>query len=91
MTDVRAKNLTSTAAAAVGPCRVRAIYYVCGAATGSISFKNGGSGGAEVIKIDTPAGVTITGTVDPPSDGVWFTQDPYVTLTNITSITFFYG
>ena len=91
MTDVRAKTLTSTAAATVGPCRVRAIYYVCGASAGSISFKNGGASGAELLNVATPGGVTISGTIDVPSDGIWFTQDPYVTLTDITSMTFFYG
>lgn len=91
MTDVRAKTMTGTAAASVGPCRVRAIYYVCGAATGSISFKRGGASGAELLNFATPAGVTITGTIDIPSDGLWFIEDPYVTLSNITSMTFFYG
>jgi hypothetical protein len=26
-----------------------------------------------------------------PNDGVRFEADPYVTLTNVTSVTFFYG
>ena len=89
-TDVRAKNLTSTAAAGVGPCRIKAVYFVSPVGGGSVSFKNGGSGGTELIKIDAPPAVTGT-TVDIPGEGVRFTADPYVTITSVTSVTFFYG
>lgn len=88
MTDVRAKNMTSTGAASVGPCRVRGMSMVASGA-GSVSFKNGGASGTELIKIDLHGAGTHT--VDVPSNGVWLTQDPYVTLTGVTSITFFYG
>lgn len=93
MSDVKTKNLTATAAAGVegGRTRVKAVYWVAGAATGSISFKDGGAGGVERIKIDTPAGVTLTDTFDLPGEGVLFYADPYVTLTNVTSVTFAYG
>lgn len=92
-TDVKAKNLTATAASAIGvpSARVRAVYWVSGAAAGSLSFKEGGSGGTERIKLDTPAGATLTGYLLFPGEGVLFRADPYVTITNATSVTFFYG
>lgn len=90
-TDIKAKNLTATGAASVGPARIKGIYAVCGAAAGSISVKNGGSGGTELLKMDTPAGATLTVQLLLPASGIWFSADPYVTLTNATSITFFYG
>ncbi len=92
-TDVKAKNLTSTAASAIGVprARVRAVYWVSGAGAGSISFKNGGAGATELIKIDTPASATHTGYLLFPGEGVLFSADPYVTITNATSVTFFYG
>lgn len=92
-TDVRAKNLTATAASAIGVprARIKAVYWVSGAAAGSLSFKDGGSGGTERIKIDTPASATHTGWVFIPGEGVLFQADPYVTITNATSVTFFYG
>lgn len=89
-TDVKAKNLTSTAAAEVGPCRIKAVYFVSPAGGGSVSFKNGGSGGTELLKLDAPAAAA-GNQVDIPGEGVRFTSDPYVTITTVTSVTFFYG
>lgn len=94
-TDVKSKTLSSTGAANVGGSRtrVKAIYFVNGATAGSVSFKDGGSSGTELINIATPANTTGTGsmTVLIPDQGVLFQQDPYLTLTNVTSVTFFYG
>lgn len=90
-TDIKAKNITSTAAASIGPARIKGIYAVCGAAAGSVSIKNGGSGGTELLKMDTPAGATLTVQLMFPGNGIRFEADPYVTLTNATSLTFFYG
>jgi len=95
-TDVKAKNLTSTGASGIGVprARVKAIYAVGGATAGSVSFKDGGSSGTEAIKIDVPAvsaGGNSTIMVLIPGEGVLFAADPYVTLTVVTSVTFFYG
>jgi len=93
-TDVKSKNLTATGASGVGlpRARVKGIYYVSGATAGSISFKEGGSSGTELIKIDTPASTAAgSGMVVIPGEGVLFLADPYVTLTTATSVTFFYG
>lgn len=93
MTDVKAKTVTGTGALAVGASRtrIRAIYYVAGASAGSVSIKDGGASGTEILNIATPAGVTLTGSVDIPGNGILSSEDPYVTLTNITSVTVFYG
>ena len=93
--DVKAKTMTSTGATGIGlpRARIKAIYYVPGATAGSVSFKDGGSGGSELINLATPANTTGTGSmyVLIPFDGVRFEADPYLTLTNVTSVTFFYG
>jgi hypothetical protein len=93
--DVKAKNMTATGASGIGVprARVKSIYMVNGATAGSVSFKSGGAGGTELIKIDTPANTTGTGSmmILIPGDGVVFLADPYLTLTNVTSVTFFYG
>lgn len=92
-TDVKAKNLTATGASGVGATRVRGVYFVNGGTAGAVSFKDGGSGGVEKIKIDAPANTAGTGTtyLPIPGEGVWFNADPYLTITNVTSVTFFYG
>lgn len=95
-TDVKAKNITSTGAAGIGGARtrVKGVYYVPGTTAGSVSFKDGGASGTELIKIDTP-GLTAGngGAINMlfPAEGVLFQADPYLTLTNVTSVTFFYG
>lgn len=93
--DVKSKNVTATGASGIGTprARIKAIYLVNGATAGSVSFKDGSSGGTELIKIDTPANTTGTGSmmILIPSDGVRFEADPYLTITNVTSVTFFYG
>ena len=92
--DVKAKTMTSTGATGIGTprARIKSVYALLGANTGSVSFKDGGSGGTELLKFDTPANTT-TGYMYAllPSDGVLFEADPYLTLTNVTSVTFIYG
>jgi hypothetical protein len=92
--DVKAKTQTSTGATNIGTprARIKAVYALLGSSTGSVSFKDGGSSGAELLKFDTPAN-TVTSFLYAllPSDGVRFEADPYLTLTNVTSVTFIYG
>lgn len=92
--DVRSKTMTSTDATGIGQprARIKAIYYVAGTA-GSISFKDGGSGGTEKILLATPASTAGNGStyILIPGDGVMFEADPYLTITGPTSVTFFYG
>jgi hypothetical protein len=90
-TDVKAKQLSATAAAAIGPARIKSVYFVSGASAGTLSFKDGGSGGTELLLINTPAGVGVCQSVLLPGEGVRFTADPYVTITNTAFVTFFYG
>lgn len=94
-TDVKAKTLSATGAAAVGGSRtrVKAIYFVNGATAGSVSFRDGGALGDELINVAAPANTSGTGStmIIIPGEGVLFKADPYVTLTSVTSVTFFYG
>lgn len=92
-TDVKSKYITSTGASGVNArTRVRSIYYVGTGTAGSVSFKDGGASGTELIKFDTVASATTgSGYIIIPAEGVLFLADPYVTLTNVTSVTFFYG
>jgi len=92
--DVKAKTMTETGATGIGipRARIKAIYYVAGTA-GSISFKDGGASGEEKILLATPASTAGNGStyVLVPGDGVVFKEDPYLTITGPTSVTFFYG
>ena len=92
--DVKAKTLTATGATGIGTprARIKAIYALCGTA-GSVSFKDGGATGTELINLAVPASATGTGSIYVliPNDGVRFEADPYLTLSGATSVTFFYG
>jgi hypothetical protein len=93
--DVKAKTMTATGASGIGTprARIKGIYFVPGGSAGSISFTDGDALGTELIKLATPANTSGTGAmyVLVPNDGVRFEADPYLTLTNVTSVTFFYG
>lgn len=92
-TDVKSKYMNATGASSVGlpRARIKAVYYMPTGTAGSVSFKNGGASGTELIKIDTPASATAPTAILIPGEGVLFEADPYITLTNVTSVTFFYG
>lgn len=92
LTDVKSKNVTATGAAAVGTRnRVKGVYIVPSGVAGSVSFRDGGASGNELLKLDTVASATAPTVVWIPGEGVLFQADPYLTLTSVTSVTFFYG
>jgi hypothetical protein len=92
--DVKAKTMTATGATGIGlpRARIKGVYALLSATAGSVSFTDGGAGGTELLKFDTPVSAA-TGYlyVLIPNDGVRFEADPYLTLTNVSSVTFFYG
>lgn len=92
-TDVKSKYMNATGASSVGlpRARIKAVYYMPTGTAGSVSFRNGGASGTELLKLDTPASAVVPTTIWIPGEGVLFDADPYVTLTNVTSVTFFYG
>jgi hypothetical protein len=87
-TDVKAKNVTATGASGVGTCRVKALSFKPSLA-GSISIRDGGATGSELFKIDTDTESTTYMAL--PGEGIKFSGDPYLTLTVVASVTFFYG
>lgn len=87
--DVKSNVATSSDTVVGGPARVRSIYYTANASAGSIVVKDGGSGGAAVITIATPAGGY--GSIVIPADGILCGSNVYVALTNIASATIFYS
>jgi hypothetical protein len=93
-TDVKSYYMTATGSSGVGGTRtrVKAVYYVSGASAGSVLFTDGGSTGPTLIQFDTPTAANAgNGMVLIPGEGVVFSGPPYVTLTGVTSVTFFYG
>ena len=89
-TDVRSTNVTATGSVRAAPTRVRKIVFVSTETAGSVVLRDGGSGGSVEIDIDTPA-VAGLHAVDIPCNGVRFSTDVHATLSNVSSLTVFYG
>lgn len=85
--DVKAKKLTATGALGVGPARIKALSFV--PAAGSIQIRDGSASGTIILEIDT--GASSDSYMEVPCDGIRSVDDPYVTLTTVTSVTVFYG
>jgi type III secretory pathway component EscU len=83
--DSKSTTVTSSGAVFAGPARVVGIYYVAGSSTGSVIIKDGGSGGTQVMKIATPAGVTLTQYINLSGSPIRCETSAYATLSNVTS------
>lgn len=88
-TNVKAATVTSTGSVYGMRTRVKALSYVAGGTAGSIVLKDGGSSGQTELNLAVPANGA--GLVYIPGDGILFNSDVYATLSNITSLTVFYG
>ena len=97
-TDVQASQVltsdgqfTNQSSAALGRTRIKAVYIVPSGSAGSIAFKNGGSGGAVVMTLNTVASATQPTYLPLPGEGVLFSTAVYADVTSIGSVTIFYG
>lgn len=88
-TNVKAVTLTSTGSVHGMRTRIKALSYVAGGTAGSIVLKNNGASGQTELNLATAADAA--GLVYIPGDGILFDDNVHATLTNITSVTFFYG
>lgn len=87
--DVKSNVATSNAAIVATPARIKGYSYVATSGAGSFVLKDGGASGTTLISIATPASGYQSFTL--PGDGVLFSTNVYANLTNITSLTVFYG
>lgn len=88
-TDVKAKSVSVSGSVYGDRTRVKGLVITPGASAGSVTLKDGGSGGTSVMVIDTVAqGETFNVVI--PGEGVLFATNVYATLSNAT-VTVFYG
>ncbi len=76
--------------------RIRGFQYVAAASAGSIVFNLNSTSGAELLKVNTPAGATITQQMSIPGAGILTTRSSntdfaIMTLTQVALITVFCG
>ena len=86
--DIQAKYITATGTVASGPRRLVALHYHSAGSTGSVVVRDGGASGTNLFSLDFYA--TSTGDLTIPEEGVKFNTDIHATLTNVTSMTFFF-
>jgi hypothetical protein len=89
-TDVRSVTLTADGTVYNGRQRIRHITYLATAVAGSIVLRDGGDAGSIELNVATPA-VADAYDIVIPGNGILFDTDVYLDLTNVASVTFFYG
>ena len=75
----------------LGRVRVKAIYIIPSATAGSVTLKDGGSGGTTVIVVNTVASATQPTYMLFPGQGLLFETDVHGTLSNVDSAVVIYG
>lgn len=84
-------QFTDQAPANIGRCRVKAVYIVPGTAAGSLILRDGGSGSAIKMTINTVASATQPTYIPLPGEGLLFSTAVYGTISNVGSATIIYG
>ena len=97
-TDVYASQAATTdgqlvdqANNAIGRTRVKAILIVPDTTAGSVEFRDGGISGATKLTVETKASSTNTNYMLLPGEGMLFSNDIYVAVTDVVSVMVFYG
>jgi len=87
--DGKSKRLTASGDVFAGPARLYGVYFVAGTSAGSITVKDGGSGGATVLELTTP---------DDKSSSYLYFRTPircestmYAALADVAAVTFIYA
>jgi hypothetical protein len=89
-TDVSSATRTSDGTLVSQATRIRGILITTTTTAGSVVLKDGGSSGTAKLTINTPAVAEIFNALI-PAEGVRFTSDVYLDVTNVDSVTVFYG
>ena len=98
-TDIKAKYVNATGAMGIGSSlaaggmriRIKGLWLATPVTAGSVVIADGSATGNVLLKFDTGAVVADQYMLF-PGEGILFQGDPYVvTLSNVTSLTVFYG
>ena len=91
--DVKSTHLNASGSIYAARARVKG-FSICATASsaGTLLLKDGGSSGTTLIEIDIPSNSNPNSFyVAVPGEGVLCQTNIYATLTNIASVTVFYG
>lgn len=88
--DVRAATVTADGVAVSSRARVKGVVFTTTATAGSVVLKDGGASGAVKATFNTPAVAGIFNALV-PDRGIVFDTNVYVDVTDVASVTVFYG
>ncbi len=89
-TDVLSATATADGTMVAGPARIKGILLTTTSSAGSVVLKDGGASGTTRMTLNTPAVAEMFNALL-PGEGIRFTSDVYVDVTNVSSVTVFYG
>lgn len=89
-TDVKSVTVTADGTAVSYRTRVKSLVITSTATAGSVVLKDGGAGGTALLTLNTPAAADFHNVLI-PGQGVLFERDVYVDVTDVSSVTVFYG
>ena len=91
--DVKSTHLNASGSVFAQPARIKGISICATASTaGTLLLKDGGSSGTTVVELDIPSNSNPNSFyILVPGEGVRCFTNIYATLTNIASVTVFYG
>lgn len=92
-TDVKSTHLNASGTVFSGPTRLKG-FTLCATASaaGTVVFKDGGSGGTTLCEVDIPSNSNPNSFyVLIPGEGIKFNSSVYAAITNLASVTAFYG
>lgn len=91
-TDVKSTYRTDDGAIFAGPARVKGILVSPATTAGSLVIKDGGASGTTVFQASWPANTTPAPfNIVIPAEGIRCETSVYADVTDLTSITVFYG
>jgi hypothetical protein len=91
-TDVKSTYRTNDGAIFAGPARIKGILVSPAATAGGLVLKDGGSGGTVVFQSTWPANTEPSPfNIVVPEQGIRCETDIHADVTDLTSITVFYG
>jgi hypothetical protein len=89
-TDVLSATATADGTIVAGPARIKGILLTTTTSAGSVVLKDGGASGTTRVTLNTPAVAEMFNALL-PGEGIRFTSNVYVDVTNVSSVTVFYG
>ena len=89
-TDVLSATRTTDGTLVAGPARIKGIMLTTTTTAGSVVLKDGGASGTTRLTLNTPAVAEMFNALL-PGEGIRFTTDVYVDVTDVSSVTVFYG